>query len=181
MALPAFGTALALPHVGQSLDFAHNGFVAAHIRDRSLTPFPVIQNASGAWPLLLAYLASFAAACAAYLNVLRLPNLRESLVWFAFTLSIPLMLVVPFFPTSDPYAYALYALEAGPLHLDPYVSQTVAAAHSAWAGPLFAISLTLRRTYGTLTTGLSGLPSTDCLRSPLHARMSSTFLSPNAY
>jgi hypothetical protein len=139
IALIAAGTALALPYVGPSLDFAHDGRVAGHIADRSLTPIPVVQNAAGAWPLLLAYLGAFGLACAAYVAVLRVPDLQAAHVWIAFGLGAALLVTVPFFPTSDPYAYALYALESGPLHLDPYTVQSVAGAASPWAGALAAM------------------------------------------
>jgi hypothetical protein len=137
--LPAIGAALALPHVGKSLDFASGGHVAGHISDRSLTPIPVIQNDSGAWPLLLAYLAAFGLSCLAYAAVLRARNLKASHVCGAFVVGVVAMMFVPFYPTSDPYAYALYALEAGPLHLNPYVAQAVSGTGFPWAVALAAI------------------------------------------
>jgi hypothetical protein len=137
--LPAIAGALALPHVGKSLDFASGGHVAAHISDRSLTPIPVIQNDSGAWPMLLAYLAAFCLSCFAYAAVLRVRNLKASHVCGAFAVGVVAMMLVPFYPTSDPYAYALYALEAGPLHLNPYVAQTVSGYGLSWAAALSAI------------------------------------------
>ena len=135
----ALGSDAALPLVGPSLDFASGGSVAGHISDRSLTPIPVIQNAAGAWPLLLAYLAAFACACGAYATVLRAPVLDRRLVWAAFALGCAAALAIPFLPTSDPYAYALYALEAGPLRLDPYVSQSLSGTTLPWAAQLLAI------------------------------------------
>jgi hypothetical protein len=132
-------TAWALPAVGPSLDFAQGGSVAGHIADRSLTPIPVIQNAAGAWPLLLAYLAAFGLACAAYVAVLRTERLDARVVAATFAAGACACLAVPFFPTSDPYAYALYALEAGPLHLNPYVSQPLAGVALPWAAALAAI------------------------------------------
>jgi hypothetical protein len=137
--LPAIGAALALPHVGKSLDFASGGHVAGHISDRSLTPIPVIQNDSNAWPLLLAYLTAFGLSCLAYAVVLRVRNLKASHVCGAFLVGVVAMMFVPFYPTSDPYAYALYALEAGPLHLNPYVVQTVAGTGFPWAATLGAM------------------------------------------
>jgi hypothetical protein len=138
MASLALVAAWALPYAGPALDFAHDGLVAAHISDRSLTPVPVIQNAPGAWPLLLGYLAAFACACAAYAAVLR-AKLDARWVWAAFVLGAGAALAVPFFPTSDPYAYALYALEAGPLRLDPYVAHAALGTSLPWAAPLLAI------------------------------------------
>ncbi len=135
----AAGTAVALPWVGPSGDFALGGHVFAHIADRGLTPIPVVQNAPGAWPLLVLYLAAFGLACAAYVAILRLPGLRPAHVWGAFALGAVVMCAVPFFPTTDPYAYALYALEAGPLHLNPYAVQALAPAASSWSGALAAI------------------------------------------
>jgi hypothetical protein len=139
MASIAAGAAALLPWSGPSLDFAHGNSVAAHISDRALTPLPVIQNAAGAWPLLIAFLLGFALACWAYVAVLRAPNLSLRHVWFAFGLGVVAVLAIPFFPTSDPYAYALYALEAGPLHLNPYASVSLAGSALPWAAPLAAL------------------------------------------
>jgi hypothetical protein len=131
--------AVMLPLVGPSLDFGQGAHVAGHISDRSLTPLPVIQNAAGAWPLLLGYLAAFGCACAAYVAVLRAGALDARLIWGAFVLGCAAALSIGFLPTSDPYAYALYALEAGPLRLDPYVSQSLAGTTLPWAAQLLAI------------------------------------------
>ena len=132
-------TAVALPHAGPSLDFAQGTRVAGHIGDRTLTPLPVIQNAPGAWPLLIGYLAAFGCACAAYAAICRLPDPGARTIWIAFALGAAAMLAVGFYPTSDPYAYALYALEAGPLRLDPYVTQSLAGTSLPWAAQLLAI------------------------------------------
>jgi hypothetical protein len=142
LALGAFDVfaGFALRWVGPSYDFAPAGRpVVGHIADRSLTPIPVIQNAPGAWPLLLGLIVAFVIAYFAYDRILRAKDLRAPFVWGAFGIGIIAALAVPFFPTSDPYAYAMYALEAGPLHLDPYLTHVLPATASSWSAPLSAI------------------------------------------
>jgi len=167
--------AFILNRVGPSYDFKPaGGPVVGHIADRALTPIPVIQNAPGAWPLLLALIVAFVVAYLAYDRILRAKDLRAPLVWGAFGIGIVAALVVPFFPTSDPYAYALYALEAGPLHLDPYVASALPEAASPWSAALAAIfpdphSYVRVCNYGPVAAFVYGLLAWPMAHAPLAA------------
>ena len=161
--------------IGPSYDFAPaGGPVVGHIADRALTPIPVIQNAPGAWPLLAGLIVAFVVAYLAYERILRAKELRAPLVWGAFAIGIVAALAVPFFPTSDPYAYALYALEAGPLHLDPYVANALSETVSPWSAPLAAIfpdphSYVRVCNYGPVAAFVYGLLAWPLAQAPLAA------------
>jgi hypothetical protein len=120
-------------------DVAVNGHVLVHIGNRTLSPIPVLQDAIGGWPLFVLYFAAFGLSSVAYLAILRVPRLRAGPVWGAFSLGALAACAVPFFPVVDPYAYALYALEAGPLGLNPYAVHTLAPNASSWSSALMAI------------------------------------------
>jgi hypothetical protein len=125
-----------LPQLGAGYDFVRGTEVLAHIVDRSLTPLPVAQNGGDLWPVLLLYLAAYWIAYFAYEQIVRQPIVPVALLVFA--LGAAAALAVPFLPTTDPYAYALYGVEAGPLGLNPYAAQS-GLVGSAWGPQLLAL------------------------------------------
>ena len=128
-----------VPSARAAYDFTKGNTVTTHIVDRALTPIPIVQNTSEAWPLLLAVAIAYLVAYAAYEAMCRSRMLSAKSVWLALALGGITMLFVPYLPTSDPYAYALYGLEAGPLDLSPYVPQAFDSSHSPWASALLGI------------------------------------------
>lgn len=119
-------------------DFTSAGRVVGHFTDRALTPFPIVQNTPAAWPLWLAFCAAYVTAFAAY-RVLCRSRVSAPALAIALACGGAAMFFVPYLPTSDPYAYALYGLEGGPLHLDPYVSQIIDPGRSPWVHALTGI------------------------------------------
>jgi hypothetical protein len=134
-------TAVCALVAGSSLaqNFALNGRVWVHIGNQRLTPIPILQDSIDAWPLFVLYFAAFGLSSVAYLAILRVRRLRTGHVWGAFALGSIAACAVPFFPVDDPYAYALYALEAGPLDLNPYAVHSLAPVTSNWSSALMAI------------------------------------------
>jgi hypothetical protein len=124
------------PSLRAGYDFVRGTQVEAHIVDRSLTPLPVAQNGAHLWPLLGVYFATYWLAYAAYEMLIERPHVRLAVL--VFLCGAAAMLFLPFLPTSDPYAYALYGVEAGPLGLSPYVAQS-ALGESPWGATLLGI------------------------------------------
>lgn len=125
------------PNARAEYDFFRGATVVTHIVDRTLLPLPIAENGSSVGPVLAAYLVSYFVAYAAYEWLLRHPSLGLGVI--AFAGGAACALAVPLLPTSDPYAYALYGLEAGPLGLDPYVAQTAGVAGNPWGHVLLGI------------------------------------------
>ena len=133
----AIACQVALPTARPEYDFVQGGEVVGHIIDRALLPVPVAQNGPNAWPVILAYFVAYPIAFLAYEGVLRSPRLRPALV--AFGLGLACAIAVPLLITTDPYAYALYGLEAGPLGLNPYAPGGANVAATSWGHTLFAL------------------------------------------
>ncbi|MBC5810172.1 MAG: hypothetical protein GIW95_04845, partial [Candidatus Eremiobacteraeota bacterium] len=146
----------------------------AHITEPSLLPIAVVQNAPSAIPLLGLFLLAYGVAFGGYLAFCRSAMPSARVVWCAFALAAVAMIAMPFFPTTDPYAYALYALEAGPLHLNPYVSQPVGAFANGWGPQLAAIfpdpnAYVRYCNYGPFATAGYGLLAIPFAHAPLGA------------
>jgi hypothetical protein len=118
---------------------APNGRVFLQIADRGQEPIPILQDSTEGWPVFLMYLVAFVISSVAYIAILRLPRLRAEHVCISFIVGAIAACALPFFTVADPYAYALYALEAGPLGLNPYAVHSLAPTASHWSSALMAI------------------------------------------
>jgi hypothetical protein len=99
-------------------------------------PIPAVQFCPNAWPLFVAYYAGYLLSLAGMVALLRA---RLSLAGLAAltVAACTIAALVPFFLTTDPYAYALYAYEVAVMHVSPY------AAHSLRHEPAIAPIATL--------------------------------------
>jgi len=165
----AIACAVLVPGARAEYDFFRGGTIVVHIVDRTLLPLPIVQNGVSTAPVVLAYLVAYFLAYGAYERLLLQPDLRRGSLVFAGGAACALL--VPLFLSSDPYAYALYGLEAGPLGLDPYSVQAVGVIGNQWGHALLAIfpnATAVARIcnygpgfallYGALADVLQGLP-----------------------
>jgi hypothetical protein len=128
--------ALALPWLGAQFDFHRDGAIQVHVTDRALMPLLIAENGPGNMLLLAAYFVCYGIAFIAYERVLRTLDVRFAAA--AFGIGAIAAIALPILPTSDPYAYALYGLEGGPLGLNPYVAHP-SGITGPWSSTLLAL------------------------------------------
>jgi hypothetical protein len=131
-ALLAAVCAAALPWLGATYDFYRGGTIQGHVTERSAMPLLVAQNGAGNMLLFVALAGCYWLAFAAYERLLRRFEPRVAVA--AFAAGALAAVALPVLPTSDPYAYALYALEVA-LHLNPYVAHA-SGLTGPWAASL---------------------------------------------
>lgn len=113
---------LLLPSIGPCHDFIVQHHVLARLSIGPKLPFPVVELCSNATNLFALFYAGYVIAAAGTVLLLfaRLSLFTIGAITIA---ALALAIAMPFVPTTDPYAYALYAYVPFVLKQSPYFAQ----------------------------------------------------------